>query len=134
MDVVKGNYSQRTIELSFLGGTVGDLSLEVSDLHIPKLGEKGIYFVENPNERYVNPLCGWDQWHFLIVPDQEGIPRVTTYGGKKIAGVGPGPTTKSGEFSNGIALGVNASEESVQPGLAVSEFKERVRRMVRVAQ
>ena len=47
VDVVKGTYNQPEITLRFLGGTVGEIGLNVSDSTLPELGETGIYFVES---------------------------------------------------------------------------------------
>ena len=44
-DVIKGEYLEQEIVLRFLGGTVGDFSLEVADSTFPAVEEKGIYFV-----------------------------------------------------------------------------------------
>ena len=134
LDVVKGYFPQRKLELSFLGGTVGDRTMAVDDLHTPELGERGIYFVRSTNEKMVNPLCGWDQGHFLILTDRAGNQRVTTRGGKRVTELGPGAAKQSDGFSNGIALGVSTSDESAEKSLTVYEFKDRVRRMIRAVQ
>src|SRR2546422_8507486 len=46
-DVLKGTAGGRTVVLRYLGGTVGDTTLKVSDLVLPDMGEKGVYFVES---------------------------------------------------------------------------------------
>lgn len=78
IDVVKGNYLGDEIELSFLGGSLGDRQLEVTDMIIPQVGETGFYFVESLLNQQVNPLLGWDQGHFLIVEETNGESVVTT--------------------------------------------------------
>ena len=40
-EIIKGEYPNDTITLSFLGGTVGDVTLAISDMQIPQFGEHG---------------------------------------------------------------------------------------------
>ena len=40
VDVVKGTYNQPEITLRFLGGTVGEISLDVSDSTLPGFGRR----------------------------------------------------------------------------------------------
>ncbi|MEZ5584913.1 MAG: hypothetical protein R3F37_21010 [Candidatus Competibacteraceae bacterium] len=49
LDVLKGDAVGDTVELLFLGGTHGGRTLKVTDMHLPPIGEKGIYFVESLN-------------------------------------------------------------------------------------
>src|SRR5262245_46648073 len=60
-DVYKGAYTGRTVDLAYLGGTVGNSTMEVSDMQQPEIGEKGVYFVESMSNPPVHPLLGWDQ-------------------------------------------------------------------------
>ena len=70
IDVIKGSYSNSTIELGFMGGELGDMVLEISDMRMPEVGERGIYFVETLREQQINPLYGWQQGHYLVITDQ----------------------------------------------------------------
>jgi hypothetical protein len=126
-DVIKGNYSQSKIVLSFLGGSVGGLTLEISDMRLPGFGEKGIYFVETLQHRQVHPLYGWDQGHFVIKTDGEGVQRVRTHNQFKVIGIGsvaPGRIQLSRE---GVAKGLIISDDPRDKGMSVSEFKTRLR-------
>ena len=78
LDVIKGEYPGDTLTLSFLGGTVGDVTMGVSDMKVPQVGERGIYFVESLERSQVHPLYGWSQGHFLVQPDGTGMDRVMT--------------------------------------------------------
>ncbi|MDO9318155.1 MAG: hypothetical protein Q7V56_08145 [Gammaproteobacteria bacterium] len=78
IDVVKGDFAEDEIELSFLGGRLGDRQLEVTDMAIPEVGETGFYFVEALLEAQVNPLLGWDQGRYLIETQPDGDTVVTT--------------------------------------------------------
>jgi len=71
IDVIKGFHEAPTIEIGYLGGQSGDFTLSVSDMRIPEIDERGIYFVETLAEQQVHPLYGWHQGHYLIVNDHE---------------------------------------------------------------
>jgi hypothetical protein len=77
-DVIKGVYDSNIITLSFLGGTVGDRTMAVSDMQFPQKGEHGIYFVESLERAQVNPLYGWSQGHFIVERDVAGSERMMT--------------------------------------------------------
>ena len=130
-DPIKGVKEGRTVELSFLGGEIGGRGLRVSNQHIPVLGERGIYFVENSKRRQINPLVGWEQGHFLV---KQG----------KTAGDGSAIHTRNGAavyaleekhrvrapitLSKGIARGVIT--EPISRGaipLSTEAFKSRIR-------
>ena len=64
LDVLNGEYAEPSIELSFLGGSMGVVTMRVTDLNRPRVGDRGIYFVENPARSQVNPFYGWDQGHY----------------------------------------------------------------------
>ncbi len=77
-EIIKGEYPNDTIVLSFLGGTVGEVTMAVSDMRFPEMGERGIYFVESLERSQVHPFYGWSQGHFLVETDDTGIDRITT--------------------------------------------------------
>jgi hypothetical protein len=77
-EIIKGEYPNDTIVLSFLGGTVGEVTMAVSDMRFPKMGERGIYFVESLERSQVHPFYGWSQGHFLVETDDTGIDRIMT--------------------------------------------------------
>jgi len=130
LDLIKGQYDQPSIELSFLGGTAGDLSVTVSDMQIPAMGEHGIYFVEDISKPLVNPLYGWDQGHFLVQFDKDlRRQTVSTLGGQPVFNLDLGSIEKSRqELSKGVARGVLTEPqvlraEPLQPG----DFKALLR-------
>ena len=77
-EIIKGKYLSNIITLSFLGGTIGDVTMAVSDMRLPQIGEHGIYFVESLERLQVHPLYGWSQGHFIVERDVTGIERVMT--------------------------------------------------------
>ena len=86
-DVIKGEYRNNCITLSFLGGTVGGVTLRISDMQFPQEGEHGIYFVESLERVQVNPLYGWSQGHFIVRRDDTGCDRIMTSKGLPIIAV-----------------------------------------------
>ena len=130
VDVVKGVYGQPEITLRFLGGTVGEISLDVSDSTLPVLGEKGIYFVQSVDRFQINPLYGMDQGHFLIL-EFNGKRIVATRNKRVVMGFSPAPRTfgrLSSRLSNGDAAGLSLAEAGKRTaGMTVLQFKQTVR-------
>lgn len=132
LDVIKGQYDQPALELSFLGGTAGQYTVKVSDMQIPKMGEHGIYFVEDLDKPMVNPLYGWAQGHFLIKYDRKQQQQIiTTLKGEPVFDIKGGavsPHTR--EISRGIARGVFTTPRAAQDNpLAPDQFKVILRGM-----
>jgi hypothetical protein len=126
VDVYKGSISSRTIDLPYLGGTVGDLTMQVSDLEPPAIGERGIYFVESIGNPPAHPLYGWEQGHFLI----RQADRVFSHGGKAVLGLQPVAARATG-LSTGVAAGLMVGEvSSANPGLTVQQFKQKVKEVL----
>lgn len=132
LDVIKGQYDQPTLELSFLGGTAGQYAVKVSDMQIPKLGEHGIYFVEDINRPMVNPLYGWDQGHFLIQYDRKHQQQtITTLKGEPVFDVEAGAmSSQTQEISQGVARGVYTTPRAAHDNpLEPNRFKAILRGM-----
>ena len=127
VDVVKGTYTQPEITLRFLGGTVGEISLNVSDSTLPELGEPGIYFVESLERFQVNPLYGMDQGHFLIL--ESGSQRIMmTRNRRVITGLLSDEQPPVDGLSNGIARGLSIDEAGGSPeSVTVFQFKQVIR-------
>jgi len=126
LDLIKGKYSQSKIELSFLGGSAGGLTLEISDMHLPVFGEKGVYFVETLQHRQVHPFYGWDQGHFVIKADGDGVQRVRTRNQLRIVGIDSAGPKRIQALRVGVAKGVVISEDSRDKGMSLKEFKLRL--------
>lgn len=128
-DIIKGKYHSNIITLSFLGGTVGDITMAVSDIQLPQEGEKGIYFVETLERVQVNPLYGWSQGHFIVERDVTGVEKIMTNKRLPITAVIDDmqedqitPSRKITQaLSKGIARGLVS--EYGKEGLTVDEFK-----------
>ena len=128
VDIIKGPVVGDQLEVAFLGGTVGDLTLRVSEMHIPEIDETGIYFVESLNKRQANPFVGWTQGHFLVVRDAENIKRVFTYDRRPIYSVNGEYETSQRALSTGRALGTETEKtEAAFEALSIDAFKYSIR-------
>ena len=132
-DIIKGEYHSNIITLRFLGGTVGDVTMTVSDMRLPQEGEHGIYFVESLERFQVNPLYGWSQGHFIVERDATGSERVMTNRRLPITGVMdymPDEQMTPGKeriqaLSKGVLRDlVVAQEGKDNRGMTVDEFKK----------
>ena len=130
-EVIKGNLDGDRVTLSFLGGVADGVALRVSDLHIPELGEQGIYFVESLSQPLVNPLMGWHQGHYLIDREQgTGRAMVRTSDGKPVFDL---ETARA----YGISRGGGAAGVEVRPRtplempMTPDDFKARIRGILR---
>lgn len=132
-DIIKGEYHGNTITLRFLGGTVGDVTMVVSDMRLPQQGERGIYFVESLERFQVNPLYGWSQGHFIVERDDTGNERVMTNGKLPVTGVMDHMynelMTPGKECIQALSKGVLrdlvvAHEGEDNKGMTVDEFKK----------
>lgn len=126
LDVLKGDFREPTLKLIFLGGVMGDRVFQVDDMDYPTVGERGIYFVESLQGTQVNPLYGWSQGRFLVLPDQEGQLRVYTADQSPVTRLQATPNPKK-RLSTGVASGV-VSEKAAQgkQPLLLEEFKQQL--------
>lgn len=129
-DVLKGPPRGETVELDFLGGTIGGTTLTVSDLTIPPPGEEGVYFVEQLDHPQVNPLFGWWQGQFLVRHDDRGRRVIHAHNLEPIYDLEPQSALARQAISDGAAEGVitHPTRDSARP-LSLEEFKTRVRQM-----
>jgi hypothetical protein len=136
LEIIKGEFPEKTITLRFLGGTVGNVTLAISDMTVPRAGEHGIYFVESLDRDQIHPLYGWSQGHFTLETDETGINRVATGSHQPVTGVsfdrGPEkppeqkPAVKT--LSNGVAQGVTIEQKNRETkALTSDEFKQALR-------
>ena len=134
LDLVKGEYVQSTLTLSFLGGSAGGRSLVVEEMRLPAVGERGIYFVESLARRQVHPLYGWSQGHFLVVADPDLGERVTTADSQSITGVQPAPAKQTNKLSKGVVKGlVLESAAALSQAMTPGQFKRTLRDMLQQA-
>lgn len=77
-DVLKGSFDSENIALDYLGGAGINVKLSVSGQDIPELGDRGFYFIEDPEQLTVNPLTGWSQGQYKIIKDDKGYETLLT--------------------------------------------------------
>lgn len=131
-EVIKGSYTSDAIELSFLGGRVGNLQMTVSEMQVPEVGETGIYFVHSLDDSQVHPLVGWTQGHYLIKGESSAA-QVTTADGQSVTALEAGNQSPLIILPHeGTARGVqvqslNGNALPMTPGA----FKARIRDIAR---
>lgn len=146
IDVIKGNYSELTIQLDYLGGKLNGKELKVGDMQLPEVDDHGIYFVEKLNEQQVHPLLGWDQGRINIREDVNGVERVGTSHDNPITNIQtttdtPTPSIQStlrdiqqsqdAGISHGVARGVQAIEQSNwESALSKQDFKNKIKDII----
>lgn len=128
LEIIKGDWPEKRLELPYLGGAVDGESLAVAELWPPPVGEKGIYFVESLGRLQVHPLYGWQQGHYRVEADPKGRELIRTFSGQAIYGLDLGQEAGDFGLSDGVAAGVRRQANSRQePPLTVLEFKQRLR-------
>ena len=115
IDIIKGACQDLTIEIGFLGGQWGDFTLTVSDMRMPEINEKGIYFVETLHEQQIHPLFGWQQGHYLIISDSQSGQDVVV------------PVRDITKTSKSHSL-------MIQQGIPLENFKQNIRHAIGGAQ
>ena len=129
-DIIKGEMKGKKLTLGFLGGSLAGKKLSVSDMQMPVLNERGIYFVESTVRSQVHPLYGWSQGHLRIEAGPAGTERVFTRSGRPVRGVEHTDGRRSGRMSNGVARGLRLGEATdVSTALDNRDFKRLLRAM-----
>jgi hypothetical protein len=114
--VLKGQVGLRT-QLTFRGGTIGDVTQEVGGMPKFRVGDRDVLFVA-PERTAASPLVGFWQGRFRVVRDAaSGETQVRTHnGGALISGLGGGALSPT-------------SRQAGRP-LALDEFASLVRERV----
>ncbi len=128
-EILKGHHPEDWLELCFLGGTWGDVTLHVAGMRYPETGETGIYFVESPGRPQAHPLYGGDQGHFLILRDPaSGEERVLTGDRRPVVGLSSTGIEAAPGLSSGVARGVlTAAGRGVEKAMSKRRFKQSLR-------
>ncbi|MEM7194980.1 MAG: hypothetical protein AAF402_08520 [Pseudomonadota bacterium] len=118
-EVIKGTHNGDSIDLAFEGGTIDGVTMLVSDLEVPIVGERGIYFVESTSNDLANPLYGWHQGHYLISQDDGGNQIVKPIDSKTPTYGSDLPTTAESK-----AFGLPSPDKD---GELIDAFKQKIR-------
>jgi hypothetical protein len=78
--------AEATVTLQFLGGTIGDVALEVADVPRFKVGERVVLFIEG-NGSAASPVIGFFHGRFSLRHDESGRDAVFTYRNEPLANV-----------------------------------------------
>ena len=128
VDVIKGKLKGKKITLGFMGGVYGDREITVSEMRMPVMHERGIYFVESPERNLVHPLYGWSQGHLKLLRDSNDVDRVTTAIGDPVTGMESTTMKRSGKLSKGAARGLKLGHSrELSTALDKHEFKRQLR-------
>ena len=83
-DVWKGA-SGAVTRLEFLGGTIGDTTMEVIGMPTFRVGQRSVLFVASG--RHVSPLVGFMHGRMRVERDLAGVDRVRTHDGRSLGAV-----------------------------------------------
>lgn len=83
-DVWKGSAGAVT-QLDFLGGTIGETSMEVVGMPAFRVGQRNVLFVAT--ERAVSPLVGFMHGRMRVERDFNGVDRVRTNDGRSLGAI-----------------------------------------------
>lgn len=127
IEVLKGEAPGR-LTLNFAGGTVDGVGMRVHGLNRPVEGEEGVYFVEQLVRPQVNPLYGWDQGHYRVRADADGVRRVFASSGAPVLSASPAASPARVRLSAGVPLGVTVGTEgAVAQALPLADFAASIR-------
>ena len=70
-------------QLEFLGGTIGETTMEVVGMPTFRDGQRSVLFV-SPEARAVSPLVGFWHGRMRVEKDPNGVDRVRTYDGRSL--------------------------------------------------
>ena len=81
-EVWKGSVGTVT-QLEFLGGTIGETTMEVVGMPTFREGQRSVLFVSGA-VRSVSPLVGFYHGRMRVEKDPNGVDRVRTYDGRSL--------------------------------------------------
>lgn len=106
-----------TVKLQFLGGAIGAVTLDVSDMPKFTQGERVVLFVEK-NSVNASPLIGFFHGKFLVYKDASGRDAVLKHNGQALVDVAE------------LGRSKRAGSDPIQSGLSHDEFAGKVRERV----
>src|SRR5829696_353540 len=108
-----------TVTLQFLGGTIGDVTLDVAEMPRFKNGERVVLFVAN-NGTAVSPILGFFHGRFSVRKGADGRDEVVQHNGQ--------PLIETAEIGRGKAKGATASQQGLSPEDFSRKIRERTTR------
>jgi hypothetical protein len=108
-----------TVTLQFLGGTIGDTTLDVAEMPHFKNGERVVLFVAN-NGAAVSPILGFFHGRFSVRKGADGRDEVVQHDGQ--------PLIATAEIGRAKAKGTTASKQGLTPDDFSRKIRERAAR------
>ncbi len=110
--------------LDFLGGSVGNRTMEVSGMPKLQTGDRLIIFSHGPDQIFVSPLIGFDQGVLRVIKDKvANVDRVYRWWGQAV--------NESESFTSRTpSTAAITSAEEPRPSNSVDEFLQRVSKML----
>jgi hypothetical protein len=105
------------ITLQFLGGTVGDVTMDVADMPRFRKGERAVLFIEN-NGLAASPVIGFFHGRFPLRKTGSGLDEMLKYNGEPLSDVGE------------IGQEKRVSRAATRRALSHDEFSLRIRERV----
>jgi hypothetical protein len=120
LETLKGD-SRDTITLQFLGGSVGDATLEVGGVPKFRVGDRELLFVQK-NGVQVCPIVGMHHGKFGVRKDQKsGREALVRHNGKELRDVAEIGTGEAGPDRSKFSTSTNAGP------LSLDDFKAKIR-------
>ena len=111
-----------TVTLQFLGGALGDVALDVTDMPKFKAGERVVLFVEG-NGQAVSPVVGFYHGRFSLRRTEAGRDEVLTHNGESLASVADLGRAKRVSAPSARALSHEEFTAQIRARLATGETK-----------
>jgi hypothetical protein len=108
-----------TVTLQFLGGTIGDTTLEVAEMPHFKNGERVVLFVAG-NGTAVSPILGFFHGRFSVRNGADGRDEVIAHDGQ--------PLVETAEIGRAKDKGDTASKQGLSPDDFSRKIRERAAR------
>ena len=116
---VHKGHAGNTVTLQFLGGTIGDTSLDVAEMPHFKNGERVVLFVAD-NGTAVSPILGFFHGRFSVRKGADGRDEVLQHDGQ--------PLMETTEIGRAKAKGATASQQGLSPDDFSRKIRERAAR------
>lgn len=125
LEVLHGNYHQRTLTLRLMGGQVQNESLHVEGSPEFSQNDRVILFVRNNGSEIV-PLVGWTQGVLRIVKDPAtGREVIHDHDGNRVVGVKDGHIEKHMTHQSEVKVIPNRSEDNLIPNRQLNPTSEQ---------
>ena len=66
LDVIHGDSSRQFVEISYMGGHLGDIEDGVAGSRLPQVGDHGVYLFESIDQPFTNPQVGWEEGRYPV--------------------------------------------------------------------